>query len=213
VLVIVVATKVPHGAWLAVIAMGALFLAMKTVCRHYRAVDDELSLDGKDNPMLPARNHAIVLVSKLHLPAMRAIAYAKATRPSRLEAVTVRVDPDATEQLEEYWVDRDLDIPLVILDSPYREVTKPVLRHVRAVRGANPRDVVTVFIPEYLVNHWWENALHNQAALRLKARLLFEPGVMVTSVPWQLGRRPPADALGTTDEPSRKYASRVRRIV
>ncbi len=187
VLVVVVATKVPQGAWLAILAMGALFIGMRAVRRHYRDVEVQITLENHDNPMLPARNRAVVLVSTLHLPAMRAIAYAKATRPSRLEGLTVRVDARDTEELEEQWVERDLDIPLVVLDSPYREVTKPVLDYVRELRGANPRDVVTVFIPEYVVGRWWENGLHNQTALRLKARLLFEPGVMVTSVPWRIG--------------------------
>ncbi len=200
VLVVVVATKVPQGAWLAILAMGALFVAMKAVRRHYREVEQEITLEDQNNPVLPARNRAVVLVATLHMPAMRAMAYAKATRPSRLEAVNVRVDHEATERLEARWIERDLDIPLIVLDSPYREVTKPVLEYVRAVRGANPRDVVTVFIPEYVVGRWWENALHNQTALRLKARLLFEPGVMVTSVPWRLGHRA---ASGTPLTPTR----------
>jgi len=70
--------------------------------------------------------------------------------------------------------------------SPYREVTNPILDYVRNIRNESPRDVVTVYIPEYVVGHWWEHILHNQSALRLKGRLLFTPGVMVTSVPWQL---------------------------
>jgi hypothetical protein len=74
----------------------------------------------------------------------------------------------------------------VILDSPYREITRPLLEHIRTIRLESPRDVVCVFIPEYVVGHWWEQLLHNQSALRLKGRLLFEPRVMVTSVPWQL---------------------------
>ncbi len=77
-------------------------------------------------------------------------------------------------------------MPLKVIESPYREITRPVLDYVRRVRKDNPRDVVTVFIPEYVVGHWWEQILHNQSALRLKGRLLFQPGVMVTSVPWQL---------------------------
>jgi hypothetical protein len=77
-------------------------------------------------------------------------------------------------------------VPLKIIDSPFREITRPVMDYVRRVRSDSPRDVVTVFIPEYVVGHWWEQLLHNQSALRLKARLLFRPGVMVTSVPWQL---------------------------
>ena len=79
-----------------------------------------------------------------------------------------------------------IDIPLVVLDSPFREITRPFLRYLRGVRRHSPRDVITVFIPEYVVGRWWEQLLHNQSALRLKTRLLFEPGVMVTSVPWQL---------------------------
>jgi len=202
VLVVVIATKVPEGAWLAILAMGALFVGMKAVRRHYRQVEHEIALENHENPALPARNRAIVLVATLHLPALRAIAYAKATRPSRLEAVHVRVDSAATERLEEQWIERDLDIPLVVLDSPYREVTKPILEYVRKLRGASPRDVVTVFIPEYVVGRWWENGLHNQTALRLKARLLFEPGVMVTSVPWPLGNRGVHGGDGADDERS-----------
>jgi hypothetical protein len=77
-------------------------------------------------------------------------------------------------------------VPLTILASPYREVTRPVLDYVRSIRLESPRDVVCVFVPEYVVGKWWEQLLHNQSALRLKTRLLFQPGVMVTSVPWQL---------------------------
>jgi hypothetical protein len=117
---------------------------------------------------------------------MRAIAYAKATRPDRLEAVTIQIDEDDTTRLLEQWDRHGLGVPLVILESPYREITKPVLQYLRGLRKEGPRDVVTVFIPEYVVGRWWENLLHNQSALRLKGRLLFEPGVMVTSVPWQL---------------------------
>jgi hypothetical protein len=109
-----------------------------------------------------------------------------ATRPSTIEAVTVRVDDEDVTHLEEDWARHDIKIPLKILDSPYREMTKPVLDYIRSFRRTSPRDVVTVFIPEYVVGRWWEQLLHNQSALRIKARLLFEPGVMVTSVPWQL---------------------------
>jgi len=69
---------------------------------------------------------------------------------------------------------------------PYRDITQPLLDEVRSIGRSSPRDVVIVFVPEYVVRHWWEALLHNQSALRLKARLLFQPGVMVTSVPWQM---------------------------
>ena len=117
---------------------------------------------------------------------VQAIAYARATRPSSLAAVTVDLDDSDTQKLMQQWQAADMPIPLVVLDSPYREIVRPVLDYVHGLRRESPRDVVTVFIPEYVVGHWWEQLLHNQSALRLKARLLFEPGVMVTSVPWQL---------------------------
>jgi hypothetical protein len=125
-------------------------------------------------------------ISQLHAPTLRALAYAKATRPSDLIALTVAVDEGTDRQLQADWDARQVDVPLTIVSSPYREVTRPVLDYIRRIRRDSPRDVVTVFIPEYVVGHWWEHLLHNQSALRLKGRLLYEPGVMVTSVPYQL---------------------------
>jgi hypothetical protein len=100
--------------------------------------------------------------------------------------VTVDVDEESTAQLMQRWDDAGLPVPLKVLESPYREITRPILDYVRDLRRRSPRDVVTVYIPEYVVGHWWEQLLHNQSALRLKGRLLFMPGVMVTSVPFQL---------------------------
>jgi hypothetical protein len=131
--------------------------------------------------------HAIVLVSKLHAPTLRTLAFARATRPSALVALTVDTNHKDTEQLEHEWVQRRIPVPLTVLDSPFRDVTRPVLDYVARIRRDSPRDVVSVFIPEYVVEHWWQQLLHNQSALRLKTRLRFKPGVMVTSVPWQLG--------------------------
>ncbi len=186
VLVIILISKFTEGAWIAVLAMAVLFLVMQGIRRHYESVRVELFDDVESETALPARVHAIVLLSKLHKPALRALAYARATRPSVLEAVTVNVDPDESAVLERDWERYNLPVPLKVLDSPYREVTKTVVDYIRRIRRGSPRDVVTVFIPEYVVGRWWEHLLHNQAALRLKGRLLFMPGVMVVSVPWQL---------------------------
>ncbi|KAB2363921.1 APC family permease [Actinomadura montaniterrae] len=185
VLVVVLLTKFLLGAYIVCIAMPLLFLLMRAIRRHYDRVAEELVPSGED-VALPARNHAIVLVSKIHKPTLRALAYARATRPSSLEAVTVAVDAEESARLQQEWDALDIPVPLKILDSPYREITRPVLAYVKSVRRRSPRDVVTVFIPEYVVGHWWEQLLHNQSALRLKGRLLFQPGVMVTSVAWQL---------------------------
>jgi len=187
VLVVVLITKFLLGAWIAIAAMAAIYALMTGIRRHYDRVSDELAkAEGKDPFVLPSRIHTIVLVSKLHLPTKRALAYARATRPDVLEAITVNVDDVDTKRLVREWEKQDFKVPLKVIESPYREITKPVLDYVKRVRTDNPRDVVTVFIPEYVVGHWWEQFLHNQSALRLKGRLLFQPGVMVTSVPWQL---------------------------
>ena len=208
VLVVVLATKFTHGAYIVCIAMPVLFLMMKGIRRHYDRVAEELAApEGHeaDESLLPARNHAIVLVSKIHKPTLRALAYARATRPSTLEAVTVSVDADEANRLKEEWDRRGIAVPLKILDSPYREITGPVLEYVKSLRRRSPRDVVTVYIPEYVVGRWWEHLLHNQSALRLKGRLLFKPGVMVTSVPFQLAS---SDRLKRRREPSAPGASR-----
>ena len=187
VLVVVLLTKFVHGAGLAIAAMCVLFVVMLAIRKHYQRVREELALDDDiDESILPSRVHAIVLVSKIHKPTLRALAYARATRPSTLEAVTVDVDTDETRLLEQEWERREIPVTLKTLASPYREITRPVVSYVKSVRRDSPRDVVMVYIPEYVVGRWYEQLLHNQSALRLKGRLLFTPGVMVASVPWQL---------------------------
>ncbi len=185
-LFIILLTKFTHGAWIVCIVLPVLWLGMRAIRRHYDRVSQELVPSDTDKITLPSRVHAIVLVSKIHKPTLRALAYARATRPSTIEAVTVSVEPGDSVALLEEWDRRSLTIPLKILDSPYREVTRPIVEYVRGLRRSSPRDLVTVYIPEYVVGHWWENLLHNQSALRLKTRLRFTPGVMVVSVPWQL---------------------------
>jgi amino acid transporter len=188
VLFVVLITKFLAGAWIAVVAMTLLFVVMKLIRKHYDTVTRELERQATDDHevVLPSRNHAVVLVSKLHLPTLRALAYARATRPDALEAITVSVDDAETRELVRRWEDSDISVPLKVIASPYREITRPILDYVKRVSKESPRSVVTVFLPEYVVGHWWEHLLHNQSALRLKGRLLFMPGVMVTSVPWQL---------------------------
>jgi amino acid transporter len=188
VLLVVLVTKFLAGAWIAIVAMSFLFIVMKLIRKHYDTVNRELAQQeaAQHDVVLPSRNHALVLVSKLHLPTLRALAYARATRPDALEAITVSVDDAETRALVHKWEESDISVPLKVIASPYREITRPILDYVKRVSKESKRTVVTVFIPEYVVGHWWEQVLHNQSALRLKGRLLFMPGVMVTSVPWQL---------------------------
>jgi amino acid transporter len=184
VLVVVMVTKFTHGAYLVVIAIPVLCVLMQSIHRHYAAVRAELRT--ADEPTLPSRIHAVVLISSWHKATQRALMFAKATKPDTLTALTVNVDDSETRALLQEWEKLDIDIPLKVIESPYREITRPVVDYVKKVRNTGPRDVVNVYIPEYVVGRWWENLLHNQSSLRLKGRLLFEPSVMVTSVPWQL---------------------------
>ena len=206
VLVIVLGTKFTHGAWIVCIAMPLLYLLMQSIHKHYEHVKVELAADQSESVTLPSRVHAIVLVSKVHKPTLRALAFARATRPSTLEALTVDVDDADTLALGQEWERRRIPVPLKVLDSPYREVTRPILDYVKSLRRASPRDLVIVYIPEYVVGRWWEQVLHNQSALRLKTRLLFVPGVMVCAVPWQL-----ASSELVADRPEPVAVGAVRR--
>jgi amino acid transporter len=187
VLVIVLLTKFVRGAYLALLAMALLYLLMLGIRRHYESVQRELESDDRSEiRALPSRVHAIVLVSKIHKPTLRALAYARASRSSVLEAITVTVDHEETERLRAEWDAHDIPVSLRALESPYREITQPIVDYVRSIKRESPRDLVVVYVPEYVVGHWWEQVLHNQSALRLKARLHYTPGVVVASVPWQL---------------------------
>ncbi|MFE9923786.1 APC family permease [Streptomyces sp. NPDC005774] len=188
VLVVVLVSKFIHGAWVALLGMCVFYVLMTMIRRHYDRVAEEVAApEGPSADMVrPSRVHSIVLVSRIHRPTLRALAYAKLMRSDSLEALSVNVDAAETRALHAEWERRGIEVPLKVLDSPYREVTRPVIEYVKNLRKESPRDVVSVFIPEYVVGRWYEQLLHNQSALRLKARLLFTPGVMVTSVPYQL---------------------------
>ena len=186
VLVIVVVSKFAEGAWIAVAAMVVIWFTMRGIHQHYANVALELTPDEDAAMTLPSSNISIVLVSKLHRPTLRALAYARATRPSRLEAITVDVDEAETLRLKEEWERSEMPLPLTVISSPYREITRPVIEYVKRLRRESLHDIVTVYVPEYVLGHWWEQVLHNQSALRLKTRLLYQRGVVVASVPYQL---------------------------
>ncbi|KOV69369.1 DNA-binding protein [Streptomyces sp. MMG1121] len=189
VLVVVLVTKFTHGAWVALLGMCIFYATMTAIRKHYDRVAEEIAApeDPADDDMTrPSRVHSVVLISKIHRPTLRALAYARLMRSDTLEALTVNVDVAETKALREEWERRGIDVPLKVLDSPYREITRPIIEYVKGLRKESPRAAVSVIIPEYVVGHWYEHLLHNQSALRLKGRLLFTPGVMVTSVPYQL---------------------------
>ena len=122
----------------------------------------------------------------MNLPTAKAIAYAKAGRATSLMGVTIAVDDEEARDLMAAWRQEDFGIPLRVIASPYREITQPFIQYVAEMRTENPRDVVAVYIPDYVVGHWWERLLHNQTTLLIRTRLHYMSGVMVISVPYQL---------------------------
>lgn len=184
---VVVLTKFPNGAWLSVALMVLLFVCMRLVRRHYDRVWKELEIDDLDTAkVLPSRVHGMILVTSINLPTLRAIAFARATRPSSLEAVTVEKNSEETAKLIKKWEKANMVIPITILGSPYREVLRPIGEHVQMFRRSRPHDLVVVFLPEYVVSRWWEKLLHNHTAARIKRYLLHIPNVVVADVPYQM---------------------------
>lgn len=176
-----------NGAWVALAMIFALVLMMRGIHRHYNTFAEEIKfVPGDHASALPSATHGIVLVTQLHRPAMRTLAYAKAARHSTLEAVSVRVEATAATRLQNDWGALTTGVPLVILDSPYRDVVGPVMDYVRSIHRDSPRDVVVVYVPEFVVGRWWERFLHNRSTVRLRSLLLHMPGVVVSAVPWHL---------------------------
>ncbi|MDR0945753.1 MAG: APC family permease, partial [Bifidobacteriaceae bacterium] len=188
VLIVVLITKFTRGAWMTLLLMAILFLWMNRVHAHYTTVSEELAVQGDpaDARKLPSRVHAIVLVSKLNRPAMRAIAYARATRPAHLEVITVGVSDTGLKTLRADWDRLGVPLPLTVIGSPYRAITRPVTSHIHEVKKAHPDELIVVYIPEYVVAHRWQEMLHNQTALRLTLRLRRIKKVVVATVPWIL---------------------------
>lgn len=199
VLVVVVLADYRRGGWIAVLIIGGCYLLMRFIAQHYTAVRGEIELPP-GRPKLPARNHAIVLVSSVNLPLMRMLSYAKATRPDTITGLSANVDAAASRHLLAEWERRGITVPLTVVDSPYREITGPIVDYVKALRRDAPRDVVTVYLPEYVVGqgpqrgrlargyfNWSTSLLHNQTTKALRRQLKYEPGVMICTVPWILG--------------------------
>lgn len=209
VLVVVLVSKFALGAWVAVALMALSYLGMRLVRDHYEAVADEVAIDGASSRVtLPSRVHAIVLVAHVNRTSMRAVIYARASNADVLEGVTVDVDPRSTRKLMDDWDRYDIPVPLRVLDSPYREITRPVLEYVRGIQRASPRDVVAVYVPEYVVRHWWERLLHNTSTAKLVEQLSRMRGVMITRVPWQSTED---DPTSFRDEPVVRRAATRRR--
>jgi amino acid transporter len=185
VLLIVATTKFTSGAWVPLVVIPLIVVVFKAIKTHYRTVADGLRVTPDYKPR--RMNHTVVvLVGGVHRGVLEGLAYARSLSPNHLVAVSVVSDEEDQERLERQWQEFGIDIPLEIVYSPYRELTRPILRYVDELDARWENDVITVLLPEFVVRHWWGNLLHNQTALLLKGRLLFRKGTVVTSLPYHL---------------------------
>jgi amino acid transporter len=185
---VIAVTKFTHGAWLVLVLIPLLIGGFWAIRRHYARLEaarcPEMPLDPR-----AIRARAIVPIANLDLPARQALAFARAVAPGgAVTAVHVTDNAETAERFRTRWeACPHGKAELVVIESPYRTLEGPLLSYIDAVRASHPDDTLMVLLPEYVPNHWWEHLLHNQTALRLKASLLFHPGVIVANVPYHLG--------------------------
>jgi amino acid transporter len=187
VLCVFIATKFIHGAWIVVVVVPLLVFMFRAIHKHYVGVAKQLSTEGLDE-LHPIKHTVIVPISGIHRGVVAALQYAKSIAPDHVQAVYVDFDEEATAKLREKWERWGAGIKLVVLPSPYRELTRPLLRYIARLERKNDNDMVTVLLPEFVPAKWWQHLLHNQSSLMLKGALLFKEGVIVISVPYHLKR-------------------------
>jgi amino acid transporter len=184
-LVVVTITKFTHGAWLVFVMMPILFMLMLGVNRYYRDVAREIAVDP-ETTFGSKGDHAVVLVGKMQKPVLKALDYAIAARHESIEAVHISIDEEETKQLKRDWVKQNIQVPLRIVQSPYRDISWPLISYIKARREDHGSEVTTIYTPIYIVGHWWENLLHNHKARRLRQKLMLVHGVTIALVPWLL---------------------------
>jgi hypothetical protein len=206
VLLIVAGTKFTSGAWLPIVVVPLIIALFSAIHRHYDRVSGVLEVEPSEVRHEHINHTVVVLVGRIHRGVLKALDYARSLRPQHLVAVYVSFEEDDREELEKQWRAFQIDVPLEIVYSPYRELIGPIERYIDELDDRWDNDTVTVVIPEFVVGKWYEHLLHNQSALFLKGKLLFREGTVVTSVPYHVpalrpdGGRHHKDASG--DVPS-----------
>jgi hypothetical protein len=185
VLCVFIATKFIHGAWIVVVVIPLLVLLFKAIHNHYLMVAKQLSTEGLDQ-IEPIKHTVIVPISGIHRGVVNALQYARSIASDKVQAVYVDFEEEATASLKDKWERWGAGVQLVVLPSPYRELTRPLLRHIHRLSKENCDNIITVVLPEFIPARWWQHFLHNQSSLLLKGSLLFKKGVIVTSVPYHL---------------------------
>jgi amino acid transporter len=188
VLVVIVVTKFSGGAWVVLILTPLLVWLFRAVHRHYKTVAAELSLE-KVPVVEPVKRHtAVVLISGIHRGVIPALEFAKSLAQDNVTALYVDLDEEHTAKIRNKWVQWGSGVPLMVLDSPYRSLVRPILRYIDQLDEQYDDDVLSVILPEFIPSKWWQHLLHNQTALAIKGALLFRKGVVVISVPYHLER-------------------------
>jgi hypothetical protein len=181
--VVILVSKFTEGAWIPAVVIPLLVVMFAAIRRHY--VNEDVALSMPPGVKLPKIVHTVVVLvpARIHEGTVKALAYAKSLHPHYLHAVHVAFDADGEQRMRDLWIEYGFDVALDIINSPYRELVTPITRYIDELDARWKHDVVTVILPEFVVLHWWEQLLHGQSALHLKARLLFRRGTVVTSVP------------------------------
>jgi amino acid transporter len=185
VLWVIIIAKFVEGAWMVVLLIPAIVLIFLGIHKHYVNAAKQLSLEGLEPPP-PLRNTVIVPVSTLHRGVINALKYAESIAPGHVIAVHVAMDEEQTAKLRAKWAKWGGTTQLVVLDSPYRSLVRPLIRYLDEMDRRWDNDVITVVLPEFVPARWWHALLHNQTALMIKGALLFRKNRVVTSVPYRL---------------------------
>ncbi|MBI2114457.1 MAG: APC family permease [candidate division NC10 bacterium] len=183
--IVIAVSKFTLGAWVVVVLIPLIVVGLLRIERHYKEVAKRLSLAGAGRPRI-GKNPVVVLVAGIHKGVIEALEYAKSISPN-VTALTVDLDPTKTARLRLQWAEWAPDVPLVVLESPYRSILQPLLEYIDRMERQGEGRYLTVILPEFVCSHWWEHFLHNQTALLIKAALLFKPGKVTVSVPYHLG--------------------------
>ncbi|HKW78073.1 MAG TPA: APC family permease, partial [Candidatus Limnocylindria bacterium] len=183
VLIVVAVTKFTLGAWMVLLVMPILVSLLYGINRHYTAVADALTLERLDEPLpIPKPPVVIVPVARLDRATLQAIAFARSISPS-VKAVHIATTAESAERFRERWARWTRDVPLDVIESPYRSLMQPLLRYIDRIDERDDRPI-TIVLAEFVPRNWWEFILHSQTALRLKLTLLFRPNTIVIDVPY-----------------------------
>lgn len=187
------ATKFMHGAWIVFLAVPILIVLMLKIKRHYTKVAEQLSLSPDEveiecSNYVVSKKHVIVPIDTLNKASLRALHYAmELSDVHSVIAFHVAVDEERSHKVLQKWDEFKFGIPLVIKQSPYRDVVGPLLNYIHSEEHeSGPNDTITIIMPQFVVHDWWENLLHNQTAFFIRYRLLLDPRIALISVPYVL---------------------------